>query len=216
MLYTIGWSHKNHIIINNADVYSEHCSLEIISPSIMIIKNLNKYSKTYINRTEIQVGELNPGDQLTLGNCDIEYFWLKERIMELEQNMNYKDELLQLRKLHENYQKTLNQIIRKYQKEDLLLRIIFSLIPVIGSILLRKFLGINAYVLGSLSSTFVVAVNFFRNYNIKAKEEINALKVEFLLKYKCPKCKVRFGELDWRLIQDQIKCNSCKICLKID
>jgi len=213
MEFTIGWSPKNHIPIENVDIFEKHCAVEKFSESIFIVKNLNKNSKTFINGQEITNAELRPGDQLILGRHPIEYSWLKREIERIDRvvSVDYSKEFANLKQLHIEYQEKVKGINRKYQRQDGILRMSCSLLPVVGSILLRKELGVNAYVPGCLASAFVTAAGFFTNTSSRTKEELKYLKVAFLLKYKCPKCNSRFGDIDWRLLADQKRCNSCKL-----
>ena len=213
MEFTIGWSSKNHIQIENVDIFEKHCAIEKCSDNILVVRNLNKNSKTFINGQEITRAELKPGDQMVLGEHPIEYTWLKNEIdrMYAIASVDYTKDFENLKQLYIEYQEKVKNTTRKYQRQDSFVRMSCSLLPVAASIILRKELGVNAYVPGCLASAFVTLAGFFTNVNSRSKEELNDLKVTFLLKYKCPKCNSRFGDIDWRLLADQKKCNTCKL-----
>jgi len=212
MEITIGWAPHNDIVVADKDVYSKHCSIEKELNGKLIVRNLNKFSKTFINDETIEVGELKENDLLKIGNSSIDYSHLYQTIESLlvSRPLDFKDESIRLRKLYDDYQNQCNNVLRKFQKKDTFIKVCFSLVPLISSLIIKKEFGFSPYALGSVCSGIVTWLSFQNNSNLKSKEELNKIKLEFLLKYRCPKCNVRFGDIDWRLIEDQGRCNSCK------
>lgn len=212
MRYSIGWSPRNDIVITGVDIFEKHCAIEMdeFKGSFKVI-NLNKHSKTYINDLEVQEGLLKEGDKLRMNDCTVDYSWIERQVETIEkQKERIRSEFFELRQLFDEYQASIDRIHRKYQGKETLIRIGFGAMPIIFSILFRKELGHMAYVVGCLSSIFVVSVNYFLDSSTRRRNEINALKLNFLLRYRCPSCNERFGDIDWNLLADQKECPNCK------
>jgi hypothetical protein len=115
--------------------------------------------------------------------------------------------------LYEEYQANTKKITRQYQLIEVCLRIAGSILPVFIGLAMINYLEHYVFIVWGISQAISTAIIFSYNVNNRIKEEVSNLKIEFLLRYKCPNCKKSFGETPWQIIFDQKKCSSCKHAL---
>jgi hypothetical protein len=64
----LGRNETSDVVIDNSDVSSRHCILDIQTRGVFIL-DLDSTNGTFVNGTLVRDGYLNPGDRIELGPC---------------------------------------------------------------------------------------------------------------------------------------------------
>ena len=213
MVFTVGREKsKADVVIDDPTVSGKHCKITILDDSI-IVEDLDSTNHTFVNSVAINVTKMFQSDQLKLGNHIVEYPWLVAEAKKIS-NLNkidFRKEFDELKKLYETHKTELNNIDHKYQKSDIILKSLFSVPFVLVSIAMFKFEGGGYGMLVTTLSGLIIPIIFLnRKSNVKAQQQKEDRTVEFLLKYRCPKCGLEFGNKNWKLIEADKNCPKCK------
>ena len=211
MKLTIGRNRKSHIWINKPEVSDRHAELWEENGEI-IIQDLDSTNGTFKNDRRIHKSSIKESDVLKIADISISYDALIQKIEEIKKGNDYTEEFLQLKYLYGSYKQNIQKLKREQQKKPLVLRIMFSLIPVFVIILLWDAVETSLrYVImvGGSSLIFGITSLISLGQEKQFNEKIEALSDEFQINYVCPKCRTRQGIVSWVVLASQKKCKIC-------
>jgi hypothetical protein len=209
MTLTVGKDKEQvDILVDEPTVSGRHCRITMVDDASFIVEDLDSTNYTFLNGVPVKTSRMSNRDQLRLGKFDIDYNWLKGQF---NKSMNakktdFKKEFAELKSLYEQHKNQLNRIDARYQRNDAILRTAVG----IGAPLVAFLLNQNVYVVGVVGTLSLTWILLFKKSNLKAQQEKEEASVQFMLKYRCPKCGLEFGNKNWKLIEADGACQKCK------
>jgi hypothetical protein len=203
----IGRSNDNNIVISNDKVSSHHCSIRQVSPTEIVIEDLDSSNGTYINEKRIKQSLIKATDKLILAGQDIDvslvlslfdekqipislsYQQLIKQYEEKQKQEKIIEEFIKLQHIYQKYQKDKKKIIHGNTLKSTGLRAGLSLIPFVGA------------ALGALSG----------NVTGNVQEKLMELSEKFKVDYICPSCFKFLGDEPWENMRKRGTCFYCKV-----
>lgn len=216
MIYTIGRSPENDIVIPFDDVSSKHALLTTTPNGYLIVEDLRTTNFTYINGRQISISRLFPGDLLWIASQERSYEWFTEEIIKLQPtpNKDYSDDFIRLRALYDGYYRDSYILEIKRQIHLTLVNIGIVLITMcIGYFFLKSNDPKEKIVQGFGSVILILGYLIFNVTNNRPNNKKEKLLVDFLLAYCCPACGHSFEPKNWKIISSN-GCDRCKLPLQ--
>lgn len=213
MEYLVGRGDECQIKIDYPRISTVHCKIADTPEDYLIIEDLDSTNHTYINDAQVRISRYYPTDKLMLADKEIEFNWIKSKMQALfnESKTDFREEFAAMKKLYNDHQQKIRDIKIKYGKKGAIVRALFSLIPaIIGNIPpVNQYKGVSS-ILSAVSAALVAFFLIYQTNNPKTDEEITQENNSFQLKYKCPKCGKRFGQVHYDIIAADKNCGNTK------
>lgn len=196
-LYKIGRNDDNDIKIKRPEISGHHCTITIISASVIVIEDSGSTNGTFVNGIRIKRALITPQDEVMLAKLKVKFDKIFEKhtpnkpqiqpLASTHTPLDVTSEFAQLKTIYETFRDAKLAALGSDHLKQKGLQAALSFIPFVGS------------ALGILASS-----------TVNPQEKIFALTEEFKVNYVCPKCKRFLGDLPWQNLANQKKCVACK------
>jgi predicted RNA-binding Zn-ribbon protein involved in translation (DUF1610 family) len=221
MVYKIGRTINNDIIINKENVSSHHADLHVNEDSLLI-KDNDSSNGVWVNRRRVKSAIISFEDELLIANQIVD---LKKYLRICNGKVNgtkapddWSDHFGELVQLESEFDKSIEVQDKKANKAMMYFRVSF-LATAISGIVIRMMLSGNnlIYILISTVVFGMISLYFF---NTSTKATQNKEKVKRIIrdqqktKYICPNCYNFIPDSTYMMtLKDEYRCKFCKVLL---
>jgi hypothetical protein len=221
MIYKIGRSNHNDIVINKENVSSHHANLHV-SDNFILIKDNDSSNGVWVNRRRVKSAIISLEDELLIANQIVnlnKYLRIKNgKIFGTKAPDDWSDHFSQLVKDESLFDQN-NEAIDKLASLQMLKFRVSFLLTAVSGIVLRMIGGkdILIYILLSTILFGLMSLYFFLQSNkaIQQKEKDKKIaRDQFKIKYLCPACQNFIPDSTYMMrLKDEYKCKFCKAVL---
>jgi len=206
---SIGRNQENDIVLHNDKVSGIHARAFNNEKEEIVLEDLESRNGTFVDGRKIKQTVIGKLSKISLGDELIDYSQISIKLR--HKNRDFTEEFYQLKEVYNNFRNDLEQIRKSDEKKNFLIRLAFSLFPLILLIFLNKYIPQNLRILFYTGSPVIfMIITYFKQLSSKSKKKIEELSEQFLKEYKCPSCRCSLGNASWNLLADQKNCFSCK------
>ena len=206
---SLGRNPENDVVLQNDKVSGTHARAYFNEQEEIVLEDLESRNGTYVDGRKIKQAVIDVNSRISLGDEMVDYSGLSTKLR--HKNRDFSVEFLHLREVYDNFRNDLEQIRKSDEKKNFIIRLGFSLFPLVVVLFLGKYIPQNLKILFYTGSPVIfMVITYFKQLSSTSKKKIEELSEQFLKTYKCPSCRCSLGNASWNLLADQKICFSCK------
>lgn len=190
MIYTIGKSPENNLVLSNPAVTQFHAKITKNTTQEAILEDLNSTNGTFVNGHRVSKLIITPTDVVTIAglNIDLSAFWTVPKNKNTTTDTGkFKEAFPKLKKAYETYQQDKKIITKNHGLKTGLIGASLTLVPAIVALLIFKdpqqkilYAGLLAAIFGAISQLILRTMT--------PTEKLNQVQKRFQREYVCPTC----------------------------
>lgn len=209
MQFTLGRDKENNIVIDQNSVSKHHASINIEYYDDIEIEDLSSTNGTYINDRKIKKAKLHTGDQLRVGDYNLDMSVFLKNLFDLYKNKktDFCKEYGEMLEIFKTYQQKKDKIINQ-PKGPLIIRVALTIF-IIGILVLYPEMvpndNIRFLLMGSIGLISVIMSLFGPSQSAK-NQMLDKLRMEYEDRLVCPKCKVKLIQNNYSYYEGRKRC----------
>lgn len=217
----IGRDVKNPMDIKVPENYSmvgkTHAKITI-EDNLFTIEDLTSKNGTYVNKKSIRLKNINPGDNVILGDInsgyvvDIKSIINKYNEFKFKSKTDFSIEFDKLKPVFDEYLKKKNKIKKNAGKKNLNIRIYITIFGfIISGLLIFSGFSQFTFISAGLVGIIVTAMSFLKNDDTALKDQLDLLDLDYNEIINCPRCRKPLPlSKSWIIYKTKKKCpNNC-------
>ncbi len=217
----IGRDVKNPMDIKVPESFSmvgkNHAKITI-EDNLFTIEDLTSKNGTYVNKKSIRIKNINPNDNVILGDINNGYIVDIKKIINNYNDFKFKNktdfsiEFDNLKPVFDEYLKKKNKIKKDAGRKNLNIRIYITLIGFfISGLLIFSGLSQFTFISVGLVGIIVTAMSFLKSDDTALKDQLDLLDIDYNELFNCPKCRKPLPlSKSWIIYKTKKKCpNNC-------
>lgn len=206
---SIGRNQENDMILNNDKVSGIHAKAFFNEKEEIVLEDLESRNGTFVNGRKIKQAIVGEKSNISLGDEFVDYNEISTKLR--HKNRDFSEEFCQLKNVYDKFREDIEQIRKTDEKKNFIIRLGFSLFPLIFLLFFNKYIPPNLRILFYTGSPVIfMIITYFKQLSSTSKKKIEEISEQFLKEYKCPSCRCSLGNASWNLLADQKFCFSCK------
>ena len=187
----------------------------LIEDDVIAIEDLGSTNGSFLNGKKIKKSNFSKSDELVLGDIAIKHEWLLKELQQLmkQEKFDFTVEFEELKKMQSDYKEKMKNIKKQSAITGHLFRLGITL-GVIGLAFVLVQMEImpqsGMIVVMVASASLLGILQAVAPVGKKQEVEMEEMREEFLMKYRCPKCNLAFGEQSWNVLATQARCQRCQ------
>ncbi len=206
---SIGRNQGNDVILHNDKVSGVHARAFYNDNEEIVLEDLDSRNGTFIDGRKIKQTVIGEKSAIILGDELIDFSEISMKLR--HKNRDFTEEFSRLKEVYSKFRDDLERIRKQDEKKNFIIRLGFSLVPLLFLLFFNKSIPQNLRILFYTGSPVIfMVISYFKQLSSKSKRQIEEISEQFLKEYKCPSCRCSLGNASWNLLADQKMCFTCK------